>query len=170
MARYISKANQRWSLQLTIGHREHDVRQQERWAARGHGRPGEVEAARERLAAAEAALVAWDAANPPRAPGRKFAAGRVKVVDCASCGTPTTSGIGGSNLELCRPCYALATWENHHNDEGHEDDLDSCPECGPLYRAEAGLPAREPARSADDAVPLPVGAKMHGGRLLVLED
>ena len=53
------------------------------------------------------------------------------MVDCRSCGKRTHSTVDGcQGLDLCRPCYEYAGWENAHSDYGHSTKPDAaCPIC-----------------------------------------
>ena len=62
---------------------------------------------------------------------RKFSSGRVEVINCRSCGKRTTSGIDGSNVDLCRPCFEASGLENEHSDYGHDTKEEGCPTCFP---------------------------------------
>ncbi len=68
--------------------------------------------------------------------GRKFSSGKVEVIACRGCGKRTTSGIDGTNVDLCRECYDDANAEVMHSDKGHDEAVAAgypwptgCPEC-----------------------------------------
>jgi len=54
-----------------------------------------------------------------------------RMVDCRSCGKRTHSDVDGCmGLDLCRPCYEYAGWENQHSDENHAANPHAaCPVC-----------------------------------------
>ena len=72
--------------------------------------------------------------------GRKYSRARgVRNVTCEACGKATTSGIDGTNLNLCRPCYEGASLSNEHSDYGHDTPIKGCPVCDPASISDAEI-------------------------------